>query len=175
MSIEYDIYLGNHRDSVRKGAEWLRSNLPDVLNGYESFYDEICWGHDESKDTQAEYDAYDRYFYGSNRTKSVKEDFNYAWLHHIHNNPHHWQYWVLTNDDPKEGTVALRMPYRYVVEMICDWWAFSWAKDNLYEVFDWYDKHKATMKLHDDTRDTVESILNDIKTKLDTSMVGDGE
>ena len=41
MSIEYDGYLEQHRDNVRKGAEWLRTNLTDVLNGYEGFYDEI--------------------------------------------------------------------------------------------------------------------------------------
>ena len=59
------------------------------------------------------------------------------------------------------------MPRRYVLEMICDWWAFSWSKDNLYEIFDWYEKHKGHMMLHEDTRDLVEEILSEIKAKLD--------
>ena len=167
MSIAYDAYLTQHRDNVRKGAEWIRANLTDVLSGYEGFYNDICWDHDASKNTREEYFAYDEYFYGGRHTNAVKEDFNLAWLHHIHNNPHHWQHWVLINDDPDEGTVALRMPYRYVLEMICDWWAFSWSKDNLYEIFNWYDEHKSHMILHKDTRDLVEEILDAIKSKLD--------
>ena len=60
------------------------------------------------------------------------------------------------------------MPYKYIIEMICDWWSFSWNKGNLKEIFDWYDDHKNHMKLHKDTRKTVEEILNRIKEKLET-------
>ncbi len=28
--------------------------------------------------------------------------FNTAWLKHIHRNPHHWQHWVLFEDNPSE-------------------------------------------------------------------------
>ena len=114
-----------------------------------------------------EYTAYDEYFYGKTKTPEIKKNFNLAWLHHIHNNPHHWQHWVLINDDPGEGMIMLDMPHNYIIEMICDWWAFSWAKGNLYEIFNWYDAHKDYMKLSDKTRETVEDILEKIKTKLD--------
>lgn len=167
MSIEYDNYLNEHRENVRKSADWIRRNLSGLLSGYEDFYQQIEWEHDRSKDDREEYNAYDNYFYGGRRTQSVEEDFNRAWLHHIHHNPHHWQYWVLINDEAKEGIITLRIPYRYVIEMICDWWAFSWSKGNLYEIFDWYDKHKDYMKLHKDTRELVEEILGEIKAKLD--------
>lgn len=173
MSIEYDEYLDEHRANVWKGFDWLRRNLPEYVNNSDSLHELFSsFDHDSSKDSEEEYDAYDRYFYGVRRTKAVKEDFNYAWLHHIHNNPHHWQYWVLVNDDPEEGTIALRIPYLYVIEMICDWWSFSWSNGNLYEIFDWYDKHKAHMILHDDTRDLVEEILSKIKSKLDEGSLG---
>ena len=56
--------------------------------------------------------------------------------------PHHWQYWVLINDNPEEGEVLIEMPYNYILEMICDWWAFSWAKGNLNEIFPWYEERK---------------------------------
>lgn len=166
MSIEYDNYLHAHRMNVSKAAEWIEYNLPDLTPSCYGYSRRIMSEHDQSKDTAEEYHAYDEYFYGK-RTKEVKENFNVAWLHHIHHNPHHWQHWVLVNDDPEEGTVGLRMPYKYVIEMICDWWAFSWAKGNLYEIFDWYDKHKARMVLHKDTRELVEEILGKIKAKLD--------
>ena len=59
------------------------------------------------------------------------------------------------------------MPYNYILEMICDWWAFSWAKGNLKEIFPWYEEHKNYIKLHQNARKTVESILDQIKMKLE--------
>lgn len=53
--------------------------------------------------------------------------------------------------------------------MICDWWAFSWGKGSLYDIFDWYDQHKTYMILHNDTRELVEDILSGIKAKLNES------
>ena len=165
----HDLYLREHRENVAKGFEWIKENLPELMKPSMP-YDvdvQICLDHDKSKDQQDEYDAYDRYFYGNNRSYQDVQDFNYAWLLHIHRNPHHWQYWVLINDNPKEGEIVLDMPYNYILEMICDWWAFSWAKENLREIFGWDDAHKDYMKLSDKTRKTVESILGSIKTKLD--------
>ena len=173
MSIEYDNYLAEHRANVRKGLYWFRNNLPEYLTGNERDLSVLAWNHDYSKDGPKEYDAYDQYFYGGQKTKEVEEEFNKAWLHHIHSNPHHWQHWVLIKDETEEGIVALRMPYWYVVEMICDWWAFSWSKGNLYELFNWYDKHKNYMKLHADTRELVEEILGKIEEKLDNGSAGD--
>ena len=86
---------------------------------------------------------------------------------HIHRNPHHWQHWILTNDDPDEAETILDMPYNYIIEMICDWWSFSWNSENLREIFDWYSKHKKYMKLSAKTRLTVENILKEINKKLD--------
>lgn len=94
------------------------------------------------------------------------QDFNYAWLNHIHRNPHHWQHWILLNDEPNEGEIILDIPYHYILEMICDWWAFSWAKGDLTEIFNWYDQHKSYMKLSEKTRKTVEDILWKIRLEL---------
>jgi hypothetical protein len=51
--------------------------------------------------------------------------------------------------------------------MICDWWAFSWKKGDLTEIFNWYDEHKDYMKLSSSTRKIVEETLKDIKAKLE--------
>ena len=105
------------------------------------------------------------YFYGGNRSYAVVQEFNYAWLRHIHRNPHHWQYWILVNDDPDEGEVVMDMPYNYIIEMICDWWAFSHMKGDLTEIFKWYDEHRDYMKLSDNTRKEVEWILGTMNTE----------
>ena len=164
MSVQYDNYLTEHKENVAKGFRWLQENIPEVIE--DGFEWQICFNHDASKTDPEEYDAYDAYFYGNNRSYSVVQNFKKAWLRHIHNNPHHWQHWILINDEPKEGMVVIDMPYIYVVEMICDWWSFSWTKGDLNEIFGWYEDRKDYMKLSANTRISVEYILGKMKDKL---------
>ena len=171
MSERYDLYLEKHKAGVKKAFEWLKENLPEVTE-HDGLEWQVCYNHDTSKNDSEEYDAYDKYFYGGNKSYSVVQDFNYAWLRHIHMNPHHWQHWVLINDDPTEGEKIMDMPYIYVVEMICDWWSFSFNKGNLDEIFSWYDEHSKYMKLSKNTRNMVEDILNKIKAKLEEENNG---
>lgn len=166
MSKEYDNYLEQHKANVRKGFEWLRENLPGLIENVPNLEWQICFNHDQSKTEPDEYEAYDAYFYGGNRSYQVVQDFNYAWLLHIHRNPHHWQYWMLQNDDPELGEIVLDMPMNYIIEMICDWWSFSWSKGDLMEIFKWYEERKNYIKLSEMTRGEVESILNLMKEKL---------
>lgn len=164
MSIEYDEYLKEHIGNVKKAYEWMKQWMPDTVEEAVATAQ-----HDESKYSPEEYAAYDTYFYGGNRSYAVVNDFNKAWLHHIHNNPHHWQHWVLLEDDPKNGEpfVCIEMPKEYIVEMICDWWSFSWKAKDLREVFTWYADHKEKMKLYKRTREIVENMLTKIYEILD--------
>ena len=164
MSEEYNEYLKNHIGNVQKGAEFFVNYFPEILYdgnsyiGYELL--KICSEHDKSKYDEEEYGAYDNYFYG-NKSKKVEDEFNLAWLRHIHKNPHHWQHWVLMEDDPETNSfICIEMPNKYIFEMICDWWSFSWQKGKLDEIFEWYKNHKDTIKLHENTRTKVEFILN---------------
>lgn len=173
MSVEYDLYLNEHRANTQKAFDWLCKHVVNI-NSSEMKNDIIkaiynIKKHDESKYSGEEYDAYDNWFYkqADNHSEQLEEEFNRAWLHHIHANPHHWQHWVLINDDAELGNIALEMPYEYVLEMICDWWSFSWKTGNLYEIFNWYENNKGHIVLHENTRNNVESILNGIKIVLD--------
>lgn len=174
MSFEYDNYLQNHKENVAKGYRWIKEKLPELVDGKINNDWQFVYDHDTSKSEPDEYEAYDAYFYGGNRSHAVVQSFRMAWLKHIHRNPHHWQYWILINDDPNEGEIVMDMPYNYILEMVCDWWAFSWNKEKLDEIFAWYDAHKDYMKLSTKTRDTVESILEKIKAKLE-EMKGEDE
>ena len=167
MIYQYDQYLIKHKENVKNGFDWIRNNLPDMIKDIPNLEWQCCFAHDQSKSESDEYEAYDAYFYGNNKSYQVVQDYRKAWLLHLHRNPHHWQHWVLINDDPKEGEILIEMPINYIWEMICDWWAFSWAKGNLHEIFKWYDEHKKYMKLHTNTRKKVEDILGRIKEKLD--------
>ena len=172
MSKEYDEYLEQHKGNVRKGFEWLRENLPGLIENVPNLEWQICFNHDRSKTEPDAYEAYGAYFSGGNRSYQVVQDFNYAWLLHIHHNPHHWQYWMLQNDDPELGEIVLDMPINYMIEMICDWWSFSWSKGDLMEIFKWYEERKNYIKLSEMTRGEVESILNLMKEKL-SDVIGD--
>lgn len=173
MSKQYDEYLQQHKANVKKGYDWIKDNLPELIpDGRRlDLEHQIGFAHDYSKSRQDEYEPYDAYFYGGNRSYQVVKDYEYAWLLHIHRNPHHWQHWVLIHDDPDEAETILDMPYEYILEMICDWWAFSWSKENLYEIFNWYDEHKNYMKLSDKTRKTVEDIFSKMHDKLDEEEI----
>lgn len=171
MSAQYDVYLQTHKENVIRGYEWLRANLPQLFDGKSDFDWQIIFDHDSSKFQPYEYVAYDAYFYGRNRSYAVVDSFRRAWLLHIHRNPHHWQYWVLINDDPGEGTVCLEMPYNYIIEMICDWWSFSWTKGDLSEIFSWYDEHSSYIKLAPKTRKTVEDILWTLRGRLGYNVI----
>jgi hypothetical protein len=180
---EYENYLTQHISNVQKAYEWMKENIPHVLDehnfvedtAYYGELDDIIEQHDKSKhrripdaenyyELQCEYDAYADYFYGE-KTPETKEAFDRAWLAHIHSNPHHWQHWVLVNDD--DGTKALDMPYVFIIEMICDHWSFSWKENNLYEIFKWYKDHTGKIIFSDKTKKIYESILSDIKNVLD--------
>lgn len=170
MSTQYDQYLREHKEGVIKAYEWIRDNLPELVSDGTDYNWQIGFMHDDSKTKKSEYNAYDAYFYGGNRSASVVEEFNKAWLLHIHRNPHHWQHWVLINDDPELGEIIIDMPYNYIIEMICDWWSFSWRQGKLDEIFKWYDEHKDYMKLSPKTRKTVDDILEKIKVKLEENI-----
>jgi hypothetical protein len=180
MSQAYNEYLRDHIANVDKGFKWIkkyigmdavRDILPDfVLPVLHASFN--WWEHDTSKTHPAEYNAYDAYFYGpdgiksdSGPTEAIKKDFDKAWLRHIHLNPHHWQHWVLVEDDNNEPK-PIEMPDRYILEMLCDWWSFSWRSGNLYEVFNWWNDHTDKIIFAEETRKKVEELLRLICDKL---------
>ena len=71
------------------------------------------------------------------------------------------------------GWNILEMPYDYIIEMICDWWSFSWQNGNLYEIFKWYEEHSKYIKLAQTTKITVEYILDNMKKKLQALQYAD--
>jgi len=127
--------------------------------------------HDMSKFSWQELKAYANFFYGKGSQQQkgyeVKDDpsrkyaqdaFDKAWFHHIHNNPHHWQYWILREDAGK--TKILQMPYKYIVEMVCDWAGASRAIRGKCDVVAWYRTQKEKIKINLHTRRLAEAMLS---------------
>lgn len=117
--------------------------------------------HDLSKFRPKEWTAYARTFYKPDGTKQYlpTENFELAWLHHQHHNPHHWQYWLLRCDD---GRIQhMDMPGEYLREMVADWAGAGRAITGKWDVAEWYAKNRSTIKLSAITRQRVEIILQD--------------
>lgn len=126
--------------------------------------------HDMSKFRPSELIPYARHFYGNggdirrgrDKTGYYKagdtgdEAFDMAWLFHQHRNPHHWQYWVLTQDD--DPSKVMEMPDRYVYEMVADWRGAGKAQGTP-DTLAWYRAHKDKMLLHPVSRLHVEMLL----------------
>ena len=91
--------------------------------------------HDISKFRPSEFFPYANHFYGGTNELKYKKvaqtkggylksedsgdfSYDYAWLLHIHRNPHHWQHWILIQDE--DDNKILEMPIKHLKEMICD-------------------------------------------------------
>ena len=153
---EYKEYVLAHKDRVRRFADWLKENCPEVFEGIDfTTFDEVIEEHDESKFSEEEFEPYAQKWYGDG-----KETFEYeeAWKHHWMNNEHHPEYWL--GED---------MPYIYILEMLCDWGSFSIASGDMTELSDFYfNKAKADPEknLSEATQEIIEDVLERINSVI---------
>lgn len=123
--------------------------------------------HDWSKFIPCEWIPYTEFFY--NKASNItylewqKDRFDEAWLHHQHLNPHHWQHWILKNDDGSSR--LLYIPQHFVKEMVADWMGAGRAITGKWEAVEWYNKNKDKIKLHTSSRQLVERLLEKSKKK----------
>lgn len=116
--------------------------------------------HDMSKFTPLEWFPYVEFWYGEGKNKG---GFHRAWFWHQKCNKHHWQYWTWPKTD---GTLALvEIPFRYCVEMVCDWIGAGKAQGtelDAQSVINWYheNKHKF-FYIHPKSKVVIEAILLD--------------
>lgn len=115
--------------------------------------------HDWSKFMPIEWSAYVGKFYGSSPSSAAVDlAFDRAWLHHQHANPHHWQHWVLREDDG--ATKLLRIPESFLREMVADWMGAGRAITGRWEATDWYVKNRDRIQLDRGSRVRVERLLD---------------
>jgi len=124
--------------------------------------------HDLSKFLPSEWFPYVNHFHGpwaeeyASDDSAIDPEFDYAWLLHQKRNDHHWQYWILREDDGPTKVFPMSPDAR--LEMMCDWLGANVALGGtgLYgprSIQVWYVEKKAHMLLHKDTRKWVEAFL----------------
>ena len=82
-------------------------------------------------------------------------------FHHRGVNKHHYEYWI---DKLNDGGVPHKMPFKYVVEMVCDWLGACRAYEgNANDIFkkeyDWWEKNCKVAKIHNETKSLIHKIL----------------
>lgn len=110
--------------------------------------------HDLSKFSPKEWTEYVHYFYDGGENEN---GFDEAWLKHQHRNPHHWQHWVLREDDG--GTKLMEMPWPFVYEMVADWAGAGKAITGKWCVCSWYHENHHKILLHPATKELVRRLL----------------
>jgi Family of unknown function (DUF5662) len=126
--------------------------------------------HDWSKFLPSEWFPYANFFYPYGKPRQVRDAtgyykptdtgdraFDFAWHLHQKRNRHHWQWWVLPEDDGGEKVIAMREPYR--TEMLCDWKGAGRAQGKP-DTRAWYSSNRSKMRLHPSTRLWIEQQLN---------------
>jgi len=80
--------------------------------------------HDLSKFSLVEFKESIRFFQGGKASPipaaKKEQGYSLAWQHHKGRNPHHYEYWT---DNYDSGTTYIKMPYKYVLELVADYLA----------------------------------------------------
>ena len=120
--------------------------------------------HDMSKFSWIEFRIGCRYYQGDRSPNNVEREvagISSAWLHHKGRNKHHYEYWI---DYGKNGDLAgMKMPKRYVVEMVMDRIAASktYRKEAYrdHDPWEYYEKGPSHLVIHKDTKVLLEKLL----------------
>lgn len=123
--------------------------------------------HDLSKYSPTEFWESVKYYSGtSSPIDECKKDKGYsdAWLHHRGRNKHHYEYW---QDNFDYGGEALPMPYKYALELVCDYLAagVTYMKENFtYEAeYEWWRRRiEKPIAMHPATQYFVTEMLKEL-------------
>ena len=82
--------------------------------------------HDLSKYSPTEFFESIKYYQGDKSPIDIckkQNGYSLAWLHHKGRNKHHFEYWIdeFLNSENKTEIRPICMPYKYAVEMLCDY------------------------------------------------------
>lgn len=120
--------------------------------------------HDLSKFSPIEFWESVKYYNGIKSPIDIcKEQNGYskAWLHHKGRNRHHYEYWV---DNFDKGGEPLKMPYKDVLELVCDYLGAGQAyfgKRFSYSIeYGWWlTKIKNPLAMHPHTKEFINIML----------------
>lgn len=129
--------------------------------------------HDLSKYSWEEFKTGVQYYQGSRSPNAAEKEvkgYSAAWLHHKGRNKHHFEYWIDVSR-PEEGwkLVGVRMPVRYLVEMVMD----RIAASKIYQgkaytdasPYIYFCGNKDNLVMHPETKAMLDRILRMLREK----------
>lgn len=121
--------------------------------------------HDLSKYSLKELSQYKYYTGYCSPHEAMRNDIGYStsWYHHRNKNKHHWEYWI----DSLERKTAVKMPYKYVIEMFCDMCAAGYAYNpKKWQPADttkyWYNHNGSHRIIHPQTNWLLTTLLDEL-------------
>lgn len=128
--------------------------------------------HDLSKYSPTEFIPGCIYYQGyrsPNNAEREDKGYSSAWLHHKGRNKHHFEYWIDYGLGPAKGMVGMKMPSKYVAEMMMDRIAaskiYQGEKYNQHMPLAYYEKGKDGCIIHPETRALLEHLLHMLDEK----------
>lgn len=121
--------------------------------------------HDLSKYTPTEFLCGVKYYQGDRSPNDMERrvhGYSSAWMHHKGRNRHHFEYW--TDYNPETGRYGpVKMPMRYVKEMLCDRLAaskiYQGDKYNESHPIEYFERGRKNRLIHPETSDFLEKLL----------------
>lgn len=150
-----------HLKTVTKHKYWVWYYMHKCGKGWRGLW------HDMSKFSPVEFWESVKYYSGTRSPiDACKEDrgVSMAWMHHKGRNPHHYEYWM---DNFDKGGEPKEMPWKYKVEMICDYLAAGRAymvKNFSYQAeYDWWKKKLGLpRRQHEKDKEFVTNVLRQL-------------
>ena len=122
--------------------------------------------HDLSKLSPIEFLTGAKYYQGTRSPNNAQREavgYTAAWLHHKGRNRHHLEYWIDYAGGDNTSMIGMRMPEKYVAEMVCDRMAASKTyRGKAYrdsDPWDYYARARDVYLLHPDTKRQLEQCL----------------
>ncbi|MCR4782008.1 MAG: DUF5662 family protein [Lachnospiraceae bacterium] len=128
--------------------------------------------HDLSKYSWTEFRVGVKYYQGfrsPNNAEREEKGYTSAWLHHKGRNKHHMEYWIDYSSKPGYPMEGMKMPKKYVVEMLIDRISASKVyqgddyKDD--SALNYYNRGKWHYILHEDSKKLLEELLTMVATQ----------
>lgn len=128
--------------------------------------------HDLSKYSWTEFRAGALYWQGTRSPNDAEREaigYSSAWLHHKGRNKHHYDYWIDYSPAKKVGFVPVKMPERYLVEMVMDRIAASkiYKKEAYTDAssLEYFNHSKEFICMHPETKKELEKLLTMLAQK----------
>ena len=128
--------------------------------------------HDLSKYVPEEFMTGVMYYQGNRSPNAAEREakgYSGAWLHHKGRNKHHYEYWTDISVTENWKIVGVKMPVRYVAEMLADRMAacMVYEKDAYTDRSPWeyYRKVSGYITIHPETKALLEKLMKMLAVK----------